>query len=44
MTQKPKNRSPMAKALSERQYQQKIVKPRKGKGSYTRKDKHKDAK
>ena len=29
-----------AKSLSERQFQQKIVAPKKGKGAYTRKIKH----
>ena len=29
-----------AKSLSERQFQQKIIAPKKGKGAYTRKIKH----
>ena len=33
-------RNMVAKSLSERQFQQKIVVPKKGKGAYTRKIKH----
>jgi stalled ribosome alternative rescue factor ArfA len=37
-------RSLIAKSLADPKYRQKIVTPRKGKGSYNRKPKHKGAK
>ena len=37
MKKPTKSRNPIAKSLANRLYQPKIVKPKKGKGSYTRK-------